>query len=180
MTSSRAARPVVLIGLMASGKSTVGRLLAARLGCPFIDNDVALEERTGRSAREIAAQDGADALHTLEAETLADALGPPEPAVIAAAAAAAVDPKVESALRGRDVVYLRAAPEVLAARIEHETDDGHRPFVVDDPARVLAEQFAARDARYRELATLIVDAGDDDPERVVDAIMDGLRSAPAR
>ena len=64
---------------------------------------------------------------------------------IAAAAAAAVDPKVEAALRGHDVVYLRAAPEVLAARIEHEPDDGHRPFVVDDAARVLAEQFATRD-----------------------------------
>ena len=77
-------------------------------------------------------------------------------------------------------MYLRAAPEVLAQRIEHGTDDGHRPFVVDDPARVLAEQFAARDARYRGLATLVVDAGDDDPERVVEAIVAGLSSAPAR
>jgi shikimate kinase len=180
MTSSRKTRHVVLIGLMASGKSTVGGLLAERLGRPFIDNDAALEARTGRSAREIAAHDGADALHALEAETLVGALERPEPAVIAAAAAAAVEPKVEAALRGHDVMYLRAAPEVLAARIEHDTDDGHRPFVVDNPARVLAEQFAARDARYRELATLIVDAGADAPERVVDAIVDGLSSAPGR
>ncbi|MDQ1381986.1 MAG: shikimate kinase [Actinomycetota bacterium] len=180
MTSSGAPRHVVLVGLMASGKTTVGRLLAARLGRPFVDNDVALEERTGRSAREIAADDGADALHALEAEALVDALDRPEPAVVAAAAAAATEPQVEAALRRHDVVYLRAAPEVLAARIENNTDDGHRPFVVDDPARVLAGQFEARDARYHELATLIVDAGDNDPERVVDAIVDGLSPAPAR
>jgi shikimate kinase len=165
---------------MASGKTTVGRLLSARLGRPFVDNDVALEERTGRSAREIAADDGADALHALEAEALVDALDRPEPAVVAAAAAAATEPQVEAALRRHDVVYLRAAPEVLAARIENNTDDGHRPFVVDDPARVLAGQFEARDARYHELVTLIVDAGDNDPERVVDAIVDGLSPAPAR
>jgi shikimate kinase len=180
MIPSRKPGHVVLIGLMASGKSTVGRLLAERLGRPFIDNDAALEASTGRSAREIAADDGADALHALEAETLLHALERPEPAVIAAAAAAPAEPNVEAALRGRAVMYLRAAPEVLAARIEHDTDDGHRPFVVDDPARVLAEQFAARDARYRELATLIVDAGADDPQRVVDAIVDGISSVPGQ
>jgi len=179
MTSPAVTPGVVLVGLMASGKSTVGRLLAARLGRPFVDNDDALEAKTGRPAREIAERDGADALHALEAETLVDALDRPEPAVVAAAAAAAVDPKVEAALRGHDVVYLRAAPEVLAARIEHEPDDGHRPFVVDDAARVLAEQYAARDARYSEIATLTVDAAQG-ADRVVDAILDGLSSAPGR
>jgi len=56
MTSTR---HLVLVGLMASGKTTVGQTLAARLGRPFVDNDVVLERRTGRSAREIAAADGA-------------------------------------------------------------------------------------------------------------------------
>jgi shikimate kinase len=87
---------------------------------------------------------------------------------------------VEGSLRNQVVVYLRAAPEVLAARIEHETDDdGHRPFVADDAGRVLAEQFAARDERYREIATLVVDAGRD-AGRVVDEIMAALGPAPGR
>lgn len=180
MTPGRPTRHVVLVGLMASGKSTVGALLAARLGQPFVDNDTALEARTGRSAREIAAADGADALHTVEAETLVAALDQPEPAVVAAAAAAVVEPAIEGSLRNQVVVYLRAAPEVLAARIEHETDgDGHRPFVADDAGRVLAEQFAARDERYREIATFVVDAGRE-AGRVVDEIMAALGPAPGR
>jgi shikimate kinase len=180
VNGGRPARHVVLVGLMASGKSTVGALLAARLAQPFVDNDTALEARTGRSAREIVAADGADALHALEAETLVAALDRPEPAVIAAAAAAVVEPAVVATLRNHVVVYLRARPAVLAARIEHETDDdGHRPFVAHDAGRVLAEQFAARDGRYRELATLVVDA-DRDAGRVVDDIMTVVGPAPGR
>ncbi len=160
MSGGRPARHVVLVGLMASGKSTVGALLAARLAQPFVDNDAELEARTGRSAREIVAADGADALHALEAETLVAALDRPEPAVIAAAAAAVVEPAVVATLRNHVVVYLRAAPEVLAAR-HRARDRRRRSPAVRRPrrrGRVLAEQFAARDGRYRELATLVVDA----------------------
>jgi shikimate kinase len=180
VTSGHPTRHVVLVGLMASGKSTVGTLLAARLGQAFVDNDVALEARTGRSASEIVAADGADALHALEASTLLDALDGTEPAVVAAAAAAVLEPSVVASLRNHVVVYLRAAPEVLAARIRNETDDdGHRPFVADDAGRVLAEQFAARDERYRRIATLVVDAGGG-AERVVDEIMPVAGPAPGR
>jgi shikimate kinase len=180
VTPAPPARHVVLVGLMASGKSTVGALLAARLGQQFVDNDTALEARTGRSAREIAAADGAAALHALEAETLVAALDRAEPAVVAAAAAAVVEPAVQATLRNQVVVYLRAAPEVLAARIEHETDDdGHRPFVAGGAGRVLAKQFAARDERYREIATLVVDAGRE-AGRVVDEIMAVVGPAAGR
>src|SRR5689334_14413518 len=68
------ARHVVLMGLMGSGKSTVGRPLAARLDRPFVDNDDRLAARTGQTAREVAAAEGADALHAREAAVLVDAL----------------------------------------------------------------------------------------------------------
>jgi shikimate kinase len=165
---------VVLVGLMASGKTTVGRLLAARLGRPFVDNDVVLESRTGRSAREIAAEEGADGLHLREAEALVDALSSPLTAVIAAAAAAPLEPPAAAAMRAYDVVYLRATPDVLGARLARAPDDGHRPFVDGDARAVLAEQFAVRDERYRALATLVVDANVDAPEAVVDEIMSAL------
>ena len=167
-------RHVVLVGLMASGKTTVGRLLAARLGRPFVDNDVVLESRTGRSAREIAAEEGAAALHLREADALVDALASPVPAVIAAAAAAPLEPPAAAAMQAHDVVYLRATPDVLAARLARAPDDGHRPFVDGDARAVLAEQFAARDERYRALATLVVDANADAPEAVVDEIISAL------
>ena len=137
-------------------------MLAARLGQAFVDNDTALEARTGRSAREIVAADGADALHTLEAETLVDALDRPEPAVIAAAAAAAVEPDVVAALATtswcicgrRRRCWRRGSSTRPTTTVTGRSSPTTR-------AAVLAEQFAARDGRYRELATLVVDADRD-------------------
>jgi shikimate kinase len=158
---------------MASGKTTVGKMLGARLGRPFIDNDVLLEQRTGRSAREIADTEGADALHAQEADALVAALAAPVPAVIAVAAGAPLEPGANAALRAHMVVYLHAAPSVLAHRLETEPhDDGHRPFVAGAPDHgttehgtpeqqalgVLEAQYAARDEAYRAIATVTVDA----------------------
>ena len=175
MTSTR---HVVLVGLMGSGKTTVGRLLADRLDRTFVDNDVVLERQTGHTAREIAAAAGADALHLREAKALVFALSSNVAAVIAAAAAAPMEPIAAAAMSSHDVVYLRAMPPVLAARIARVPDDRHRPFVAGDVPGTLeaqfAAQFAARDERYRALATLVVDAGVDGPEAVVDEISSAL------
>jgi len=172
---------IVLIGLMASGKSTVGRGLAARLGLDFCDNDELLVRRTGRAAREIEAAEGIDALHRAEAAALIAALAGSRPAVIDAAAGAVPAPGVESALAGHDVVYLRASPDVLQRRIEREADDGHRPFVTTtDLAQVLRQQFDARDALYHRLATIEVDA-DRTPDELIDAISSQVaRTRPRR
>jgi shikimate kinase len=172
-------RHVVLVGLMASGKTTVGTALAARMGRPFVDNDSQLAARTGRTAREIADAEGAGRLHVLEAEALVDALASPVPAVAAAAAGAVLEPVAVAALQSDAVVYLRASPAVLEARLTRGTaPDDHRPFVADDPRRVLEAQFAERDDAYRALATLTVDADGDAPGAIVDEITSVLaRSA---
>ncbi len=157
------ARHVVLIGLMASGKSTIGPLLGARLGRDFVDNDVLLKARTGQSAREIASAEGVDALHRHEVDALVGALADPVPAVIAAAAAAPMEADAAAAMLGAFVVYLRASPEVLAARLAGEpAADDHRPAVGS-----IAQQFDARDARYRELASLVVDTTAVAPDAIV-------------
>jgi shikimate kinase len=175
MTSTR---HVVLVGLMGSGKTTVGRLLADRLDRTFVDNDVVLERQTGRTARAIAVAEGADALHLREAEALVFALSSNVAAVIAAAAAARMEPFAAAAMSLHDVVYLRVMPPVLAARIAGVPDDRHRPFVAGGAPRTLeaqfAAQFAARDERYRALATVVVDAGEGGPEAVVDEISSAL------
>jgi shikimate kinase len=179
--STRNARHVVLLGLMASGKSTVGWLLADRLGRPFVDNDGALEALAGRSARVIADADGADALHALEAESLADALAATVPAVVAAAASVVEQPAAVDAIRTHDSVYLYATPDVLAARVAaYPEDDEHRPFVDGDARAVLEAQYAARDLRYRALAEIIVDSSSRAPAAVVDEITRGLARAGQR
>jgi shikimate kinase len=162
------AKHIVLVGLMGAGKSTVGRRLADALRRPFVDNDDMLQRRTGRTARDIAARDGLGALHRAETDVLQEALSSPEPAVIAASAAAAVDPRAVPALARSYVVYLRAQPDVLAARVHRPSDDAHRP-VTD-----LAEQYAERDSVYRARASFTVDASSRSVEEVVQKITDAL------
>jgi shikimate kinase len=156
-------------------------VLARRLGRPFVDNDEVLEARAGRSARDIADTDGADALHVLEAHALVNALARPTPSVVAAAASVVDQPSVVEALREEDVVYLRARPEVLAARVvAHARDDDHRPFVDGDARAVLEEQYAARDPRYRALARITVDSSADAPDQVVEEVMRALERGGPR
>ncbi len=167
---------VVLIGLMASGKTTLGRPLAGRIDRPFVDNDEQLEARTGRTAREIAAECGAEALHRREAEALVDALASPTPSVVAAAAAAPLQPVAAAAMRVHVVVYLRARPEVLASRLSRvPVLDDHRPFVDSDARSVLDAQFAERDDAYAALATMTVDVSRGERDAVLDEIVNGVR-----
>ena len=165
------ARHIVLVGLMGSGKSTVGRELAGRLDRPFLDNDDMLFRRSGRQARDIERDDGVDTLHRLEAEVLVAALASSEAAVIGAAAASVLEPGVAAVLADHEVVYLRAPVDVLVERISHEVDDGHRPFITTSDLReMFAAQFATRDPIYQSLATIVVD-DTRPPTAVADAIM---------
>lgn len=168
--STLSPRHLVLIGLMAAGKSTVGRELAKRLNRTFVDNDTMLEQQTGRSANEIEAESGLDVLHADELSALLTELERAEPAVIAAAAAAAAAPEVRERLREDDVVYLRATPETLAARAR-SSDDGHRPYAHQDLFTVLREQFAGRDALYRDVADIVVEVDDMTAQAVADHVI---------
>lgn len=158
-------RHVVLVGLMGSGKTTVGAALAGALGRPHRDSDADLGRMTGRTAREIAGEDGIDRLHELELGVLLDALESETPSVISAAASVIDHPAGRAALRGPDihVVWLRARPEVLArraadgatgdaARRTRRGGSGHRPD--RGPAAGLA---ARRDPLYAAVADRTID-----------------------
>jgi shikimate kinase len=157
---------------MGSGKTTVGVPLAELLGRPFVDNDAALEKRTGETARELQSEEGADGLHRAEAEVLRDALASRDLSVVAAAAGAVLEAGMGAELAGHLVVYLRAAPDVLAQRVVAAADD-YRPFGDRTPANALREQFDERDAIYCELADVIVDATEPE-EEIVDTITAAL------
>jgi shikimate kinase len=168
------ARHVVLVGLMGSGKTTVGRVLADRMGRPLIDNDEALERRAGESARQLATIEGSAALHDAETEVLLEALADSTPAVIGAAAATPLDARAQAALRAHDVVYLRADPAVLAGRVVGGTDDGHRPFLANDPEAVLQTQAVERDSAYRAVADVVIEASSGTPDALADQISAAL------
>jgi shikimate kinase len=155
---------------MGSGKTTVGPPLAQRLARRFVDNDEVLTSRTGRSAAEIVASDGADALHREEAAALLDALDAnQEPAVVAAAGSVVVDDAVRERLRGDDieVVWLRAHPSTLRRRA---LAGAHRPFVHDDPSAV-ARLDGERRPRYQEVADVVVDVDDREAVEIVDEVV---------
>jgi shikimate kinase len=109
---------VILTGFMASGKSAVGRALAARLGRRFIDSDHEIVMRAGKPIALIFAEDGEAAFRTLERDVIASLAAAPEPAVIATGGGALVDDANYAALSGvGTVVCLTARPEVIARRV---------------------------------------------------------------
>jgi shikimate kinase len=153
-------RHVVVVGLMGTGKTTVGARVAARLGLDFVDGDARLEESTGRTAAQLRDEAGADALHRAESAVLLDALASDVPSVIAAAAAVVDDPACRAALRapGVAVAWLRADPAVLGRRFEAglRGAGAYRPAYGDDPVAFLAAQARLRGARFAACRPLVV------------------------
>lgn len=152
-----APRHVVLIGMMGTGKTTVGRLLAERLGRPLVDSDAMIERQTGRTVREIFEADGEPAFRVLETAALVEALAVPTPLVIAAAGGVVLSAENRAALRAADavVVWLRAEPAVLAGRVGAAD---HRPLLDRDAELSLRRLLEARAPLYAEVADVVVDA----------------------
>ena len=152
------ARHVVLVGLMGSGKTTVGRRLASRLDRHFVDADAALEDITDRTIADIFERDGEQGFRDLEADTFEELLEHHEPCVIAAGGGLVLRSANRERLRRPEVttVYLDASPAFLASRISKKAT---RPLLAGDasPREVLERLHAERRALYEEVADLTVD-----------------------
>jgi shikimate kinase len=147
---------VVLVGMMGSGKTTVGRRVAAVLGRPFADSDEIIEARTGRTVAEIFAAEGEPAFRAIETEVLAECLAVAEPTVVAAAGGVVLEAENRHRLvEAGTVVWLKVPVGTLVVRVAGST---HRPLLDDDPAGTLAELSEAREALYLEVADLTLDA----------------------
>lgn len=170
---------VVLVGLMGSGKTTVGKKVAKRTGMRFVDADVELEERTGRSVADWFAEEGEDGFRRAEAGLLDDLLADPEPWVVGAGGGVVVDASSRARLAGSDVavVYLHAEPTFLASRAKPKP---HRPLLTGDPVAVLSEMYERRDGWYREVADAVVEvrpaheAGEKPKWRLAEQVVEAL------
>jgi shikimate kinase / 3-dehydroquinate synthase len=158
---------IVLVGFMGAGKTTVGQLLAGKLGLPFVDIDLFIERRAGRSIREIFAADGEPAFRELEHETTAELLRGRD-AVLALGGGAAEHPATQRALRGSQVVYLQVG---YGEAMERVARDAGRPML---RAPDLQAIFERRLAAYQSVATVCVATDRRRPEAVCLDIIERL------
>jgi len=153
------ARNLVLIGFMGTGKSAVGRMLAARRGLKYLDSDHEIERRAGCSIPEFFAVRGEAAFRQLESDVIAD-LARPHGVVLSTGGGAALDPANAACLRaGGLVVLLRATPDVILRRVGNAQN---RPLLANapDPRVRIQELLAERDNAYRTAAHCCVDTTD--------------------
>lgn len=158
--------------MMGAGKTTVGRMLAERLGCPLLDSDQMVVASTGRTVPEIFAADGEAAFRAEESRALAEAATSAGPVVVSVAGGAVLDPENRKRMREAGaVVWLRADVETLARRVG---DGRGRPLLGDDPADALRRLDAERRPLYAEVADVVIDVDDLRAGEVVDRIVAAL------
>jgi len=165
-----------LVGLMGSGKTTVGRQLARRLGRKFLDSDREVETRCGVPIPVIFEIEGEEGFRRREVMVI-DALTQESGIVLATGGGAVLDAASRAHLQARGVtIYLRATPDDCWARTRGAN---HRPLLSpgDGPER-LTDILAARESHYLEVAHLIVDTGKARSTRVVATILSELRARP--
>jgi shikimate kinase len=170
---------VLLIGLMGTGKSTVGRRVAAGRGWPFLDNDELVREATGVERDELLRTRDEAALRAAESAALTAALDAPAPVVAAVAAGVVLDPADRQRLAAGDalVVWLRARPETLVERTGHDDERGPRPWLDGDPLAALTAMAGARARWYGEVADLVIDVDELPPEAAAGSILAHLQAA---
>ena len=169
-----------LVGPRGSGKSTVGRLLADRLGWRFADSDAEVVARAGRPIAEIFRDDGEPAFRSLEAAAVRALLASPR-TVLATGGGAVLNAETRAALRAAGLVaYLSADAATLHART---AGDPNRPALTDLPAaEEVAKVLADREPLYREVADVAIETAGRSAGEVVRAILAAIEpgaQAPA-
>jgi shikimate kinase len=171
---------VALVGYRGTGKTTVGRLLAARLGWDFLDADEVLEAEAGASIPALFAAEGEPAFRDREADVLRR-LTARDRLVLATGGGAVLRPENRDALRRfGTVVWLRSDPATLRRRLGANGAAATRPALT--AAGTLGEVeavLAAREPLYREVADLVLDTDGRRPGGLAAAIEDALRDPAA-
>lgn len=173
---------IVLLGLRCSGKTTVGRLLAARLKRPFVD----LDDRTAAaagfpSAGAALAAKGEPAFRSVEFAALVPAISAPDPSILALGGGTPTSGNAEATLvrararREATLVYLAARPQTLGARLARESESAARPPLLPGGPRAEAEAlFLQRDPLYRAIADHTVVTDSLTPDQVAETVLRAL------
>nr|WP_047573051.1 shikimate kinase [Methylobacterium sp. ZNC0032] len=158
-------RAVVLVGMMGSGKSSVGRRLAARLGLPFVDADTEIEMAAHMTIPEIFAQRGETEFREGERRVIARVLATRAPLVLATGGGAFMNAETRARVKELGIsVWLKAEPDVLMRRVRKRSN---RPLLqTADPEATLRRMLAEREPVYA-LADITIQSSDEPHEVVV-------------
>ncbi|MEE3182118.1 MAG: shikimate kinase [Planctomycetota bacterium] len=184
MTQDQHSSAVYLVGYRASGKTTVGRALAARLCCEFVDTDHLVETEAGREIAVIFQESGEEAFRHLESEILrrvCERASRGEELVVATGGGVVLlADNIKLMRNSGKVVWLRAPAAVLEQRIGADPATGRSrpPLQGASAASEVEEVLKRRYPLYEASAECIVDTGDLDPEEVCSVIATALREKP--
>ncbi|MBI5696302.1 MAG: shikimate kinase [Nitrospirae bacterium] len=159
---------ITLVGFMGTGKTTIGRILAKKLGFRFVDSDDAIEFDQGMSVSDIFAVYGEKYFRSVEKDVI-QRLAVQDGQVISAGGGAVIDPgNVENMKKAGPVICLTAPPEVILKRVERHT---HRPLLqVPDPLAKIKELLDTRAPFYAK-ADVTIDTSGMTPEEVATEIL---------
>ncbi|MFJ2850764.1 3-dehydroquinate synthase [Streptomyces rubiginosohelvolus] len=161
---------VVLVGPMGVGKSTVGELLAARLGTTYRDTDADVVAEAGKPIAEIFYDEGEEHFRALERRAVAAAVAG-HPGVLSLGGGAVLDGATRELLAGLPVVYLSMDVDEAVRRVGL---GAARPLLAVNPRRQWRELMDARRHLYEEVARTVVATDENTPEEVAQAIIDAL------
>jgi 3-dehydroquinate synthase len=167
---------IFLVGLMGSGKTTIGRSLAKKLNLRFVDADQEIETRTGASIPLIFEIEGEASFRQREADVIRD-LTAQQGIVLATGGGAVLNETSRQFLRERGtVIYLRAS---VASIIQRTSHDKNRPLLqTADPKAKIEELSRERAPLYQEVAHIIIETGRPNVHSVVQNILSQLQSQP--
>jgi len=165
-------RHLVLIGMMGSGKSSVGRALSVRSKAPFVDTDAMIEGHCRRRITELFQEMGEARFRVMEQDIICQAAEEEQPCILSTGGGAVIAPANREVLwRTGYVVYLHAPPEVLYDRLKRDTS---RPLLQQpDPLGTLRQLWESRRAYY-EAADLVFDVSQIRIRPAAEAIWKGL------
>lgn len=165
-------RNIFLVGFMGAGKTTVGRVLAGRLGYRYCDSDKVIETKAGKTIPEIFSGLGEDRFRELESETLESLAGKTKQVIATGGGTVMRDRNWDAMKKGGVTVYLKAPAEVIWNRIKHSKT---RPLLnVDNPLDAAKELLEERIPFY-EKADLTVDTESLSVEEIASEIVKKLR-----